>query len=79
MGEPADLGIGCSASLVFTRSVTTACALNVPCWISGLFVPKPTHRVRYQRCGGLDLERPSVTVHWRPSLAVAIVTHLITR
>jgi hypothetical protein len=36
-GRTADLGIWYSVSLIVTRSVTTACALDVPCRAPGLF------------------------------------------
>ena len=46
---------------------------------SGLFVPKSSRGADCQRWASLTWERPSVSVHWRPPLAVAIVTHLVTR
>jgi hypothetical protein len=45
----------------------------------GLFVPKPSNGAGCQRSGVLTWEPSSVSVHWRPLLAVAIVTHLVTQ
>ena len=41
--------------------------------------PKSSHHVRCQCCCMPDLERLSVDVRWRPLLAVAIVTHVVTQ
>ena len=46
---------------------------------AGLFVPKPSRRIDCQRRIMPDLERSSVSVRWRPLLALAIVPHLVTR
>ena len=44
-----------------------------------LLRPEPSRGADCQRFSMLDLERPSVSIRWRPPLSVAIVTHLVTQ
>jgi hypothetical protein len=64
-------------------SLPAASRPQVPCVcpsrVSGFFVPKLGRGRDCKHSGMPDLERPSVSVRWRPLLAMAIGTHFATR